>query len=145
MEKIAFRLGPNDEHPAARWEYLWARELGDGTFQIDNVPLLARGISAGDRVAVVRHELGLLFRDRLASGGHSTLRVLVPGSEATDAAIARLCSILQRLGCATELSHIPGLIAVDVPPTVALDPVRRFLEEGQQQELWYVDEACVAP
>ena len=102
MEKIAFRLGPNDEHPIGRWEYLLARERGEGTFQIDNIPLLVRGISVGDLVSVVRHEMGLLFRQRLASGGHSTFRVLVPGPAGTDAAVSRLCAILRRLGCAPE-------------------------------------------
>jgi hypothetical protein len=118
--------------------------MSDGTFEIEDVPVFARGVSAGDRVSVVRHELGLLFWERLSSSGHSTLNVFIPSASIGPCAVLlRLRAALGRLGCASKLSAIPGLVAIDVPPSVPLETVRDFLSSGQEDDLWYVGEACV--
>jgi hypothetical protein len=143
MHRIAFCLPGGTDGLSPRWEYLWASELGDGTYEIDNVPFFVRGVSVGDRVSVVRHELGLLFRQLIVSGGHSTLRVLFADGQEDHAAITQLRQILRRLGCASELSHVPGLLAVDVPPTAALSQVRSFLQTGHERGLWDLEESGV--
>jgi hypothetical protein len=143
-DRIAFRLPAGTDGPSPRWEYLWGRERGDGTFEIDSVPFFVRGVSVGDRVSVVRHELGLRFRHLIASGGHSTLRVLFAdqqGQAGADPAIAQLRQILRRLGCTSELSDVPGLLAVDVPPTAAVPQVRSFLQTGHERGLWDLEES----
>jgi hypothetical protein len=147
MHRIACCLPGGTDGPSPRWEYLWGRELEDGTFEIDNIPFFVRGVSVGDRVSVVRHELGLLFRQLIASGGHSTLRVLLADGQedqaGADPAITQLRQILRRLGCTSELCHVPGLLAVDVPPSAAVQQVRSFLQTGHERGLWDLEEACV--
>jgi hypothetical protein len=50
---------------------------------------------------------------------------------------------LRDLGCSSEISHVPGLISVDVPPDVALADVRSVLDVGQNQQLWDYEEATL--
>jgi hypothetical protein len=53
-------------------------------------------------------------------------------------------ALLEKMGCAIERSHIPGLISVDVPPAVSLAVLRPILDEGEAQERWGDEEACLA-
>ena len=48
------------------------------------------------------------------------------------------------MGCSSELSHVRGLIAVDVPPNVDYKKVRSYLHDGLKQEKWDVQESCLA-
>jgi hypothetical protein len=146
LHRIAFHLSSGNDGLSPRWEYLWGRERGDGTFEIASVPFFVRGICVGDRVSVIRHELGLLFRQVLASGGHSTLRVFVArgqgGADGALPVVAQLCQILRRLGCSSEVGDVPGLLAVDVPPIAAVQ-AHAFLRTGHERGLWDLEEACV--
>jgi hypothetical protein len=47
------------------------------------------------------------------------------------------------LGCLIERSHIPGLIALDVPPSTPWAEVKRLLAEGEAKERWGYEEACL--
>ncbi|WP_375772541.1 DUF4265 domain-containing protein [Archangium gephyra] len=47
------------------------------------------------------------------------------------------------LGCLSERSQIPGLIALDVPPSIRWREVKRLLVEGEAEERWDYEEACL--
>jgi hypothetical protein len=49
------------------------------------------------------------------------------------------------LGCSTEQSHLPRLLAIDVPPEVSLEKLRQVLDSGKEEERWGYEEACLAP
>lgn len=104
MVKVVFKLEKDeDDYPPADYESVWALPVGEGLFQIDNIPFFATEIALGD----VRR-------------------------------------ILEERGCTSEGSHIPGLISVDVPPSVSLAELRAMLDEGEAQERWGYEEACLA-
>lgn len=53
-------------------------------------------------------------------------------------------ALFKQLGCSTELSHLPRLLAVDVPPSVSLDELKEVLNSGREQGRWGYEEACLA-
>jgi hypothetical protein len=139
--KIFFELEQDEDgYPPASVESLWARPVGEGLFKIDNIPFFATGVAVDDVVAAIPDGGVLQYKDVVQPSGHSTLRIIV--YEESQAAEVR--ALFKRMGCSTELSHIPGLIAVDVPPSVSLEPLRRVLDEGRSQGRWDYEEACLA-
>jgi hypothetical protein len=47
------------------------------------------------------------------------------------------------LGCESELSHLPKLIAVEVPGKVSFGPVAELLREGQDAGRWDYEEGVL--
>jgi hypothetical protein len=139
--KIFFELEQDEDgYPPASVESLWARSVGEGLFKIDNIPFFATGVAVDDVVAAIPDRGVLQYKDVVQPSGHSTLRIIV--YEESQAAEVR--ALFKRMGCSTELSHVPGLIAVDVPPSVSLESLRRMLDEGRSQGRWDYEEACLA-
>ncbi|HEX5751251.1 MAG TPA: DUF4265 domain-containing protein [Archangium sp.] len=139
--KIVFKLEKDeDDYPPLDYEGLWALPVGEGLFQIDNVPFFARGIAHGDIVSAAPEQRELRFREVVRPSGHSTLRLIIYDEKD----IPSVRALLQEMGCSIEQSHIPGLISVDVPPTVSLAVLRTALDEGEAQERWGYEEACLA-
>jgi hypothetical protein len=127
---------------------LWARRVSDGLYQIDNVPFFVRGISNSDIIAaVVDSRRELRFKALVEPSEHSTIRVILFQDSADKRAVSdrvrELRDQLSKLGCTTELSHLPGLVAVDVPPSVGLDPVIAMLAWGEEQQLWEYEEGSI--
>jgi len=40
---------------------------------------------------------------------------------------------LKKMGCSSELSHIPKLIAIDIPPKINVQCITHFLAEGEKR------------
>ncbi|MFY2559191.1 DUF4265 domain-containing protein [Corallococcus terminator] len=138
--KVIFELEKDeDDYPPADSEGLWARPLGGGLFQLDNVPFFAKGVACEDVVSATDVDGELLFQKVVRPSGHATLRVIV--YEEDD--VAAVKALLEKHGCAVERSHVPGLISVDVPPTVSLDTLKPILDEGEAEERWGYEEACL--
>ena len=139
--KVVVKLEKDeDDYPPADYEGLWALPVGEGLFRIDNVPFFARGIASGDIVSATVEQHELRFREVVRPSGHSTLRLIIYDEKDVPAVRA----LLEQLGCTIERSHIPGLISVDVPPTVPLVALKKTLDEGEAQERWGYEEACLA-
>jgi hypothetical protein len=138
--KIAFRLvRDEDGYPPADWEHLWARAVGADLYLIDNTPFFVYGISLGDLVKAEPESGLLVYQYTVKRSLHSTLRVMLFRKDQVDQLRERLDSF----GCATELSHIRGLVAVDVPPEVSLPLVRALLDEGEEKGDWEYEESAL--
>ncbi|AEI64121.1 DUF4265 domain-containing protein [Corallococcus macrosporus] len=138
--KVIFELERDeDDYPPADSEGLWARPLGEGLYQLDNVPFFAKGVACEDVVSAEDVGGELLFQEVVRPSGHATLRLIVHDEEDVPAVKA----LLEEHGCAVERSHVPGLISVDVPPTVPLDTLKPLLDEGEDAERWGYEEACL--
>ncbi len=138
--KVSFRLERDkDGYPPADWEDLWAEQLSDTTCRLDNVPFFARGVACGDLVRVERSGNRLNFCEVIGTQGHSTLRVIVFDVKL----VPNLRDQVARMGCATELSHIDGLLSIDVPPHVDLQPVVEMLARGEADGTWEYEEAAL--
>lgn len=132
-----------DGYPPAGSERLWAIRAGEGRYQIDNIPFFARDLALGDIVSAVPEEgadEGILrYHQVLEPSGHSTFRILVND----ESQVPEVCGLLEQLGCGTERSHLPRLVAIDIPPEVSLSAVRDALAQGVSQERWEYEEACL--
>lgn len=138
--KIAFRLEQDEDgYPPAGWETMWAIPLGGGRFRLDSIPFFAWLVSCDDVVRASPSEGMLLFDAVAEAGGHSTIRVIafddevVPGLRVEQA----------RLGCSTELSHVPCLFAVDVPPDVSCKGVIDLLSAHAAEGIVELEESCI--
>lgn len=114
--------------------------MGEGLFQIDNIPFFVTGIALGDIVSAIHEGGEFRFQKVVHPSGHSTLRLIIYDKSE----VPTVRRLLKERGCTSEGSHIPGLISVDVPPSVSLDELRAMLDEGEAQERWGYEEACLA-
>jgi hypothetical protein len=128
-----------DDYPPADYENLWAVPVGQGLFRIDNIPFFAQSIALGDIVAASPEEGFLHFKEVVQPSGHSTVRLIIYDK----AEVPKVIEHFKQLGCESEGSHIPGLIAFDVPPSVSWTVIQRELEAGHMQERWDYEEACL--
>lgn len=148
MQKIGFKLQRDeDDYPPADWEWMWAKPVSGSTFKIDNIPFFATGVSSGDVVEAEQTKEGLIFRELVEPSGHSTVRVIIfrgdQNNEQLQEAVEGMRQSLKALGCATELSHIPNLIAVDVPPEVDYRSVTAFLSQQERDGILEFEEASL--
>lgn len=122
-------------------ETVWVEALGGDRYRLANIPFFAYGVSMGDVVEARWRPEDLDERDEddedsepygfpyfvgvLERAGHATLRLAADHSiddEAVEVLRATLCA----LGCRVE-GLPPRLLAIDVPPTQALDDVQALL------------------
>ena len=134
LVKIGFELEQDEEgYPPDRWETLWAQpEKQEGLYRIDNIPFYARGISSGDVVAAEYNDNQLQFAHLVSPSPNSVFRLYV--AEVTDMQCTR--DAFRALNCESELSNIPKLVAIEVPGTVAIEPVSALLESGALSGRW---------
>ncbi len=114
-------------------ETLWAYDLGNGRYKLDNTPWYAYGISWHDIVEAVPDEAGLLrFTKVVAKSGNRTVRIL-SDEPFTDEWLSKLRAVGVSYEGATR-----RYLGVNIPPSTDLDAVTAFLiAEGIEWE--YVD------
>ena len=149
MVKIGFKLERDEDgYPPADWEWMWASRVSNFTFKIDNIPFFAKLIACGDIVAAEQTADGLIFKELIQPSGHSTLRVIIHRGDQNDRQlqilVEKIRKILQEMGCSTELSHIPSLIAVDIPSELDYQSIAKFLMEKEDEGILGYEEACLA-
>jgi hypothetical protein len=136
--KMLVRLEQDEDgYPPTTEESLWVIPLGEGRFQVDNTPFFAWDMALGDVVAADPEDGAWRFRRLVRRSGHATLRLIIYD-------VAEVPSVIEqftRLGCLSERSHIPGLIALDVPPSTSWAEVKQLLAEGEANERWGYEEA----
>jgi Domain of unknown function (DUF4265) len=150
LVRINFKLIQNsDGYPPVTNETLWAVPLGKGQFRVDNIPFFVCGVSCFDIVSAREGDDGMLrFKVLTKMGGHSTIRVNFYRESSDRRPIEQrtkeLRDRLRNIGCSSELSHLPGLISIDIPPQVQLRPVISMLDDGLKRGLWDYEEASLA-
>ena len=146
--KVLFELKRDEDgYPPADTEGLWAEPLGKNLFKIDNVPFFVKGISCEDVVEAVPDSEGeLRYRSLVKPSARNTLRVIVfresPDSRPLPDRVADLRRQLEEVGCSTELSHMQGLIAVDMD-AVSIGKALGVLQSGEKANLWEYEEGAV--
>jgi hypothetical protein len=148
--RVSFDLFQDDQgYPPANSETMWAVPAGGSRFRLDNIPFFVCGVSCFDIIEARKEASGCFKYARLLeASGHSTLRVIFFDQPSDPCPlqerVQELCKKLRELGCSSEISHIAGLISVDVPPDVALAEVRSTLNLGQNEGFWDYEEATLA-
>jgi hypothetical protein len=139
--KILFHLEQDEDgYPPVSAETLWAIKVGEGLYKIDNIPFFATGIAVNDIVSAEPEAGMLLYKEVVHPSEHSTFRVVVYQHDE----VPEVHGLFKQLGCSTEQSHLPGLIAIDVPPSVSWEELKRVLDAGREQDRWDYEEACLA-
>ncbi len=121
-------------------ESIWAIPVGDNQYKIDNILFYAPEYSLNDIVSVENREGELFVNGLVTESGHSTVRIIF--NQAMYVEETR--EYLKNLGCDSEISNIPLLIAVDIPPSVSYIQIKSYLEEGEKLSKWSYEEACIA-
>ncbi|WP_238750875.1 DUF4265 domain-containing protein [Neolewinella maritima] len=139
MEDYSKILFPHDFFEEPGVESAWAKKVNTG-YQLDNILFYAKNYALNDIIEVKELGGALYAKDVIRESGHSTIRVLVDDAKK----VQSLRAELESMGCASELSNLPTLIAVDVPPTVSYSFVQNYLNQGLQDGEWEYQEAAIA-
>jgi hypothetical protein len=140
IKKISFELEQDaDGYPPDKWEILWGKETSPGLYCIDNIPFYAKGISSGDVVAAEPQEGQLQFKEMVRPSSNSVFRLYV--SDPTDVQAVR--DSFRKLGCESELSNNPKLVAVEIPRTAPFEPVAALLDEGANSGRWEYEQGVL--
>lgn len=126
LTKIVVDL-PN--HWATGGESMWARELGNGLFEIRNIPFYAYGLNLLDVVRAIEPspQDTPIVRELARVSGHRTLRVFFNGTT-REAEHIDLLRQLDGYRASFERAH-PGHYAIDVAPDGDYAAVRERLEQ----------------
>ncbi len=125
-QKVLFRLNRDEDGcPPFDVEGVWAEPLGDA-FVLDNIPFFMREATLGNVVEVDRIGDELFYASTRQRSQNSLIRVVM--FEGHDPQALR--SRLRDMGCASELSHLPTLFAVNVPADVPIENVRALLDDA---------------
>jgi len=120
-------------------ETMWVIRRGDG-YEIDNIPFYVKELALGDVVDARPDASGILWYSKLIRpSGHSTIHLWFSNEKEVESAREEL----RQMGCASEVSDLPRLVAVDVPPDVPYEKVKTFLEQGENAGRFEYQEACL--
>ena len=125
--KIYFQLEMDEDgYPPFDVESLWVSTIDKGVGIIDNIPFFVKGIALGDRVAF---DDDFNFVAVEVPANNTTIRVYCPSWEKE----VDIKNILKEENCSWELSHLPSLIAINVPND-SLEKVQSCLFERSDIE-----------
>jgi len=120
-------------------ETMWVIRRDDG-YEIDNIPFYVKELALGDVVGARPDASGVLwYSELIRPGGHSTIHLWFSSEKEVES----VREALRELGCSSEVSDLPRLVAVDVPPDVAYEKVKAFLKQGESAGRFEYQEACL--
>lgn len=137
LVKILFEV-EYDENEIIK-ESVWAKRL-DNNFQIDNIPFYAYGYAYDDIVSAELHSGQLYVTELIKASGNSTIRILIQDTSI----IKEVRTYLKEEGCDSEKSNVASLVAVDIPFNISYKKIKDFLENGEANEQWEYEEACIS-
>lgn len=137
MEKITFEY--NDLEGQYALESAWAEKTGNN-YKLDNILFYAPGYSLGDIVEVEDRNGELFVTGLVEESGHTTVRIIFYEDEIINPTMVQL----EEMGCRWEGSNIPTLMSVDIAPEIDYALIKKFLDEGEEKDLWSYEESCLA-
>ena len=135
---IKFQYDQNDDF--LTHENLWAKELDKHTYQLENSPFYAYGLSYKDIIKATfdTEEQRLVFQKVLKRNGHSTYRVFINKNLSSEK-FEEYWKELKILGCTYESSG--NLFSIDVPQKANINKVYEILEKGESDRILEFEEA----
>jgi hypothetical protein len=122
-------------------EGIWC--LRDGkNYVVDNIPFVAKRISLGDTIKAEydADEKAFYFDDFVKVSGNTTVRLYFQDINIIEDTRSKLVE----LGCEGEIFLARKILAVNVPYNIEYKPIKKFLDEGEQQGKWTYEESCLA-
>lgn len=145
LVKIRFELAQDDDGwPPVGGESLWAFDLGYDRYRLDNTPWFVRGVACYDVVEALAPDADSVpvVHQVLEHSGHLTVRVLPLDAGGRDT-LAALIREFNALGVDCEGDQVRDLLALDVPPSIRLAPVKEHLDRGTADGRWKYEEGLV--
>jgi Domain of unknown function (DUF4265) len=127
-KKVLFRVEGDGQ---VNVETLWAFDLGNDQYQLDNAPFYAYSVSLGDVVYAAPDTAGGVptFQAVLRKCGNRTVRVFFDDPVEPGSVSEKLLSVLVSFGCEYEGAN-ERYVAITIPPRVELAAVRDVLVEN---------------
>jgi len=124
--KVLFRTLEDDG--TANVETLWATNIGEDKYKIDNLPFYAYGVSWQDIVfAPFDQSEGFpTFQRVVSKSGHRTVRIIFDSPVEDGNPSDQLLQGLASRGCTYEGAS-RRYLSIDVPPDVKLEAIRQYL------------------
>ena len=140
LVKVFFDLKDTDW----KWteESMWAipTELSN-EFILDNIPLLAYGISQGDKFSTHIVNKNFFFKEILQRGGHSTFRIHFKETP-IELQLKKYLSNFISIGCSYE-GNGATLYAIDAPSSQAQEKLIPLLCAGEINNVWDYEEGYI--
>ncbi len=133
--KVLFRV-PHEEGDGANVETLWAYNLGEDKYKLDNLPYYAYGVSCDDVVLAPfdEDEQFPTFQKVVSKSGNRTVRIIFEEPYASGNESEALINRLVELGCDFEGANTKYFV-INIPPAVDLDAVvERLIDSGVSWE-----------
>lgn len=121
-------------------EIMWAANMGNKKYKLDNFPFFAYGLSYGDVVTASLNDENVLYIERVViKGGHSNYRILL-AKEKSKTDFLCLWKEIEKLGVSYESTKPENIFAIDIPPSADVSAIYKILEEGELKGIWQFDE-----
>jgi len=131
--------------PPVAAERLWASDLGDDRYRIDNAPRFVPDLAVGDVVIAIAPgpDAHPVF-DRIESrSDHLTIRIICFRRGPLEGRLAPVVEVFTPLGVWAEGAEQYGMVALDVPPAVVLHALHERLLAGQEDGGWEWEEGRI--
>jgi hypothetical protein len=128
-----------DDEGNIHGETILATREGD-YYRIINIPLHASKIALYDVIAVRRREGVLYFHKIIESSGRNVIQMIV----FKERQIKAIGMDLEQFGCMWRRGGNKYLIAFDVPKYVPYQPIKDWLDQGEQEQRWGYRVACLS-
>ncbi len=134
LDKVIVPLGQDAWHGFAE-EAMWAKEVGDGLYELQNTPFFAKGLAFSDVVTVRPQDGRLVVISTSTPSRRSTYWALVQ-QDAPQPQVGKALGELAALGCTYESYEDSKwtLYAFDVPAS-AVDAAYKALDAAEKQGL----------
>ena len=142
-----FELTVEDGWPPVASERLWAFDLGDDRYQIDNVPWFVRDLAVGDvvRAQVRSPDSNPVFDVVLERSDHVTIRLICFRNGPLGGDLARALEPFTALGVYGEGVAQYGMVALDIEPTAPLAAIAAALRRGVEAGSWEYEDGRITP
>ncbi|MBN9385153.1 MAG: DUF4265 domain-containing protein [Chitinophagaceae bacterium] len=128
-----------DEEGNIRGETVLATKEGN-YYRIKSIPLHASKIALDDLIDTRRRDGVLYFHGIIEGSGRNVIQMILLKQRQ----IKTIGRALGQFGCMWRRDGNKHLIAFDVPKHVPYQPIRDWLDQGQQEKRWAYREACLS-
>ena len=140
--QVYFLFDRSGEWPPVPSEGLLAEPV-EGGYRLLETPFFVRNIGLHDIVRAADDGSGVLWAgERISWGLHQTVRVN-PRRETDGPSCREVLEEFAALGAPGEELEEYELVALDVPPGVAVAPIKDLLLRGRALQRWWYEEACI--
>src|SRR5690606_29181714 len=113
--KVHFQLVQDeDDWPPFTVESIWCTDLGDGRFQVNNVPYFVKGVSFGDLIVTKAREGGAWFDHVDVPSRNSTVHIF----SFDDGKTQDMIDWARQHDCIFEMAYERQYMALSVPEAV---------------------------